>query len=108
MEDGDYWDTFATSRSTNGAWWVPLFEKAFAKYNQNYERIEAGLGLEGLRVLTGLPVKYYNFYDFNEDEAWDRFSTYSKSDFPTTTACCRADQDYGIVDGHAYTFLGTI
>jgi len=44
-----------------GAWWVPLFEKAFAKYNQNYERIEAGLGYEGLKVLTGLPVKYYNF-----------------------------------------------
>lgn len=105
---GQGWHTFATSRSRMGAWWVPLFEKAFAKYNQNYERIEGGLGYEGLKVLTGLPVKYYNFKQLDEQTAWKRFNDYHDINFPMTTPCCRAAQSYGIVSGHAYTFLGTV
>jgi hypothetical protein len=33
---------WATWRSTNGAWWMPLLEKAYAKLNQNYDRIGWG------------------------------------------------------------------
>lgn len=108
MKWGSGWHTFATSRSKLGAWWVPLFEKAFAKYNQNYERIEGGLGYEGLKVLSGLPVKYYRFDNIDMATAWTRFSDYSNSDFPMTTPCCRANHNYGIISGHAYTFLGTV
>lgn len=38
------------------AWWMPLLEKAFAKLNQNYDRIIGGNGAEGLRALTGMPT----------------------------------------------------
>jgi len=108
MEWGRGWHTFATSRSRLGAWWVPLFEKAFAKYNQNYERIEAGLGYEGLKVLTGAPVKFYRFEKITEAHAWERFTGYHDVEFPMTTPCCRANQNLGLVSGHAYTFLGAI
>jgi len=33
-------------------------EKAYAKLDQNYERIIAGMGYEGLRTLTGMPTVY--------------------------------------------------
>jgi hypothetical protein len=30
------------SKSVNGAWWMPLLEKAFAKLNVNYMHIDGG------------------------------------------------------------------
>jgi len=47
-----------TSKSELGAWWMPLLEKAYAKLDQNYERIISGNGLEALRTLTGMPTTY--------------------------------------------------
>lgn len=35
---------------------MPLLEKSYAKLDQNYDRIIAGNGMEGLRTLTGMPV----------------------------------------------------
>lgn len=47
---------WATNPSLDGAWWMPMLEKAYAKLNQNYDRIIGGNGFEGLRSLTGMPV----------------------------------------------------
>lgn len=30
------------SKSANGAWWLPMVEKAFAKMNVNYMHIDGG------------------------------------------------------------------
>jgi len=35
---------------------MPLFEKAFAKLNGNYDRTVGGSGYESLRMLSGKPV----------------------------------------------------
>ena len=48
-------------RSEKNGWWVALFEKAFAKFNQNYDRIQGGSPFESLRTLTGKPIKSYIF-----------------------------------------------
>lgn len=56
MEHGWDWIPWATNPSKQGAWWMPLLEKAYAKLNQNYDRIIAGSVDEGLRSLTGMPV----------------------------------------------------
>jgi len=108
MKWGHGFHTWATSKSDQGAWWTPLFEKAYAKLDQNYERIQAGSGFEGLRTLTGMPVQRYIFSKMGATEAWDRFHTYSGRNFPMTTPCCAKPNADGLVTGHAYTFLGTV
>ena len=36
---GSQFRPWATQRSKNGAWWMPLMEKAYAKLDVNYERL---------------------------------------------------------------------
>ena len=40
--------------------WGPILEKAWAKVNGNFERIEAGYGLEAFSFLTNSPSRYFN------------------------------------------------
>jgi hypothetical protein len=54
---------FAADQSKNGAWWMPLLEKAYSKFNGNYDRIEWGSGFESLRQLTAMPTFYYKHAD---------------------------------------------
>lgn len=82
-------------------------EKAYAKLDQNYDRIVGGSGNEGLKTLTSMPVQRYSFGKMNAADAWNRFSTYSGRNFPMTTPCCRVGNPHGLVSGHAYSFLGT-
>ena len=42
--------------SKNGAWWVPILEKAYSKLNMNYLGISGGFDKEAYRALTGMPV----------------------------------------------------
>lgn len=90
-----------------GAWWVPLFEKAYAKFNQNYERIQGGSGFEGLKVLTGMPVQYYPFDKLGDLEiAWNKFSSFTNKNYAMTTPCCTVANPDGLHSAHAYSFLG--
>lgn len=52
-----------TGRSDSEAWWTPLLEKAYAKFNQNYDRIESGAGFEALKAMSGMPTLYLNNVD---------------------------------------------
>lgn len=107
---GSGWRTFATTRSMQGAWWMPLMEKAYAKLDQNYERIIAGMGYEGLRTLTAMPVKYVNYNKGKDPEGiWNNLHPLTKKNFPMTTACCHygGSGSNGLVSGHAYTLLDT-
>lgn len=45
--------------SINGAWWMPILEKAYAKYNVFYANINGGTPLQSFRDLTGMPTKRY-------------------------------------------------
>ena len=84
-----------------------MLEKAFAKLNQNYDRIIAGNGAEGLRSLTGMPV-----IDLRHDESWysndqllQVYKYFAKKNFPSNAGCCLNGGTYGLVSGHAYSFL---
>tara|TARA_B110000977_G_C11022373_1_gene471836 strand:- start:888 stop:1112 length:225 start_codon:yes stop_codon:yes gene_type:complete len=71
MKWGSGYKPVATRMSINGAWWMPLMEKAYAKLDQNYERIIAGMGYEGLRTLTGMPTVYLSHArGANADASW--------------------------------------
>lgn len=45
--------------SSDGGWWMPLLEKAFAKVHVNYEMISSGSQTEAARFLTGNPSKEF-------------------------------------------------
>ena len=55
----DYFAPYGADRSNFGAWWMPLLEKAYAKLNGNYDRIEWGSGYESLRQLSARPVFFF-------------------------------------------------
>jgi hypothetical protein len=42
-------------RSPNGAWWLPIIEKAAAKYYGNYESLDIGSFSDAFYALTGMP-----------------------------------------------------
>ena len=42
---------------------MPLLEKAYAKVDQNYERLTGGNGDEAFRTLTGMPAAMINHQD---------------------------------------------
>jgi len=43
--------------------WLNILEKAVAKVYGGYKYLEGGSTLEGLRMLTGVPVTSFNFFD---------------------------------------------
>jgi len=45
--------------SPDGAYWLVILEKAFAKLNVNYINLTAGLPGDALRSMTGMPVVTY-------------------------------------------------
>jgi len=56
-------------QSANGAWWLPILEKAAAKYWGTYERMHGGNGGEAYQQLTGYPqISRNNFRDKTEAE----------------------------------------
>jgi len=52
----DYFAPAMADRSMFGAWWMPLLEKAYAKFQGNYDRLEWGSGFESLRQFNNAPV----------------------------------------------------
>jgi hypothetical protein len=49
-------NTYFAKQSSGNAWWLPLLEKAFARFNVNYLRLNGGWPSFALRQLTGMPV----------------------------------------------------
>jgi calpain-15 len=56
--------------SPNGAWWLVLMEKAYAKLNVNYTQLDAGGVGEALRSLTGQPVTEHQTANMTDDQIW--------------------------------------
>lgn len=88
---------------------MPLMEKAYAKLDQNYERIIAGMGYEGLRTLTGMPTLYVSHNrGADETKSWNDLYPLTKRNFPMTTPCCHNGGKDGLVSGHAYSLLDLV
>jgi calpain-15 len=45
--------------SSQGAWWLVILEKAYAKMNLNYANLDGGMQYEAMRALTGQPIVIY-------------------------------------------------
>jgi len=92
--------------SNQGAWWLVLLEKAFAKLNLNYANLDGGMSYEAMRALTGQPVVHYITSTQTEPEIWQTISL-TKGQHFVMTASCLKDQS-GLLGGHAYTLLDVI
>jgi hypothetical protein len=59
-------------KSPNGAFWVPILEKAGAKYFGGYEYMEGGWMNEAWWIFTGMPTtKFFNSKTSNSI-AWSK------------------------------------
>jgi len=96
-------------RSTLGAWWMPLLEKAYAKLDGDYERIVAGMPYEGLRTLTGMPTTYVSLKKGKDsDNTYKLLKKLADKNYPMTAPCCNGGYYKGLVSGHAYTLLNVL
>lgn len=92
--------------SNNKAWWVPILEKAYAKFNVNFSNLNGGNPGEALRELSGAPVE---MYDSKKESTHDFFARIKEADerkYAMTAACIHAHE--GLVPSHAYTILGVL
>lgn len=108
----DYFSTFAAGRSNFGAWWMPLFEKAYSKFNGNYDRIEWGSGFESLRQFSGKPtyfIEHKNVAKLESNE-FMLFHKFSKENYPMVISCCEVvgQAPDGLTNAHAYTLLDVV
>mmetsp|Transcript_39555 Transcript_39555/g.60425 ORF Transcript_39555/g.60425 Transcript_39555/m.60425 type:complete len:274 (-) Transcript_39555:1856-2677(-) len=86
--------------STDGGWWLPLIEKAFAKVNVNYEMISSGTHAEAAQFLTGAPAREYTGSQQSIDELWTSLTNAIRNDYMVTSACYIDFK--GLVAGHGY------
>lgn len=119
----------AFAHARGNSLWVPLIEKALAKWMGSYADIEAGTTKEGLRILTGAPVTTLDLesgltleekvgldsdaMDINIDEVWIKLVMFHEAghlmgaatasiDGSTSEALMRAA---GLSAQHAYAVL---
>ena len=84
---------------------MPLLEKAYAKLNQNYDRLFSGWGGESMRALTGKPVAIFYQNTEESERLWPIYKHFAEMNFPSTLRCCRNGGTDGLAPNHAYSFL---
>lgn len=100
-------DTPVNARpSPQGAWWLVLLEKAYAKLNLNYANLDGGMQYEAMRALTGQPVVVFATKKQSEKEIWETIADSDEHRYILTASCLRDYQ--GLIGGHAYTILGIL
>lgn len=65
-----YGQLIDSNESPNNAFWVPILEKAGAKYFGNYEQLEGGNMIESLYMLTGMPGAIIDTAPLANDALW--------------------------------------
>jgi hypothetical protein len=98
-----------SARSDAGAWWLPILEKAYAKFNQNYAAISGGWPVEAFSDMTGMPAKQWIVQDDNngwmsEDEILELVTWADEKHYVINGAVFTSVD--GLVSGHAYSIIG--
>jgi hypothetical protein len=94
-------------RTPNGAWWVPIMEKATAKFFGNYEKLSGGNFEEAFYVLTGMPTLTVSHTKLNLEEAWTHIDYYNRANYVMSTYSYEEKSEFGIIKAHQYTTIGT-
>lgn len=75
-----------TRKSSNGAWWGPILEKASAKYYGNYYNMSGGWMSESIQALTGVPTVTIYHKKYNADTLWKQIGEWEKKQYIMTGA----------------------
>lgn len=101
---GSRYGTFMSGVSENGAWWLPILEKAYAKLTKTYADMNGGNEWEALRAMTGMPVEGYESDELTSSEIMDIITWADNKNYIMTAGCHHSQ--YGLVAGHAYSLIG--
>jgi len=75
--------------SSQGAWWLVILEKAYAKMNLNYANLDGGMQYEAMRALTGQPIVIYQTNKQNEKEIWETIADADGEQYIMTASCLK-------------------
>lgn len=92
--------------TTDGGWWLPLLEKAYAKVHVNYEMTSSGTHAEAARFLTGAPAREFETSYQSLEELWSSVATNLKQNFVVTAACFV--EHAGLLPGQGYIALEAV
>ena len=111
--DGSKLRTLFSNPGNDGSMWTAVLEKAFAKYHGNYKHIEGGEANVAVRTMTGAPFEIYEHRsdDINAPKLWEKLVAHDMNkDIITSSSNPGSDKTTsasGLVQGHAFTLLGT-
>lgn len=78
---------YNAKQSEAGAWWMPILEKGFAKFTQNYYQMNGGVERVALRAMTGMPVKRYKTVETDENKIWELITAGDANHYVMTASC---------------------
>jgi hypothetical protein len=92
---------------TNSAAWVPLIEKAYAKFHNSYGALSGGEIWEALMDLLGCTVEVISLdaNNIDRDLLWSRLLSSLSANFVIGAACMVSDRENDLVGCHAYSVL---
>lgn len=82
-------------------------EKAAAKFFGRYENMNGGQASESLYALTGMPTYTQKLSKATSDEIWARVNEYDSKGYIMTTSTASGKSLDGLIDGHAYSLIGS-
>ena len=94
-----------TKKSSNGAYWVPLIEKAAAKFYGSFSNMSGGNTAESLYMLTGMPTRSIYSVETTGDKLWD--TVHDANARQWIMAAGNQIPKYGLPGGHAYSLIHT-
>lgn len=92
--------------SNHGAWWGPILEKAYAKFNAFYSNMNGGSTMQAFRDLTGMPTWRQYTAELSNSDLFDLIEEADQKGWLLTSSCHQKVD--GLQDGHAYTVLGAV
>ena len=106
-------NTMFAKVASDGAMWMPILEKAFAKYHGNYSHIAGGWPIESARTLYGSPGYNIRHSNVTVEELWTSLSLHDGKDDIIQAATAGGTSDAytnsdGLYNSHAYTTLGVV
>ena len=79
-DGGDGYRSIYADMGKDSAMWMPVLEKAFAKYHGNYEHIIGGNPMVAARTLSGAPYESDYHSEISKEDLWTKMMQFNDTD----------------------------